>query len=519
MKKYLTTLMLTPLLLLAQTRGVSYNVATGAINAPADNILMPQDAHSKITAPTTGDDVNDGYYAGSIWHDTTNNKAYICLDNTVGSAAWVDITSSGAGGDVTKVGTPVNNQLAIWTGDGTLEGTGDIVWDGTSLNFAASKNIAFASTVVLQESAGSVALNNIDTIGATTETTIEDAIDTLNNLIQVGTIGAGTWQGTAIADAYIASASTWTGKQDQGDILDDLNDMLTTASAADQIIVSTGVGTFQLETGNTARASLGLAIGTDVQAYSAVLDATTASFLVADENKLDGIEAGATADQTGAEIKTAYESQANTNAFTDGEKTKLSGIETGATADQTAADIRALGFFDTSNDGASSGLDADLLDGQHASAFAAASHTHDLSTDVTGQLPYANVGHVTFQVAVGASGTALAVGDDQGNLVIPTWMGTGTWNLTAVHASVGTAGTTGASTIQIRNVSDSADMLSTKINIDSGQTGSDTSATAAVIDTANDDVINFKRLAIDIDSVSTTPPNGVLIVTLEFTRQ
>ena len=336
--------------------------------------------------------------------------------------------------------------------------------------------------MVLQESAGSVALNNIDTIGATTETTIEDAIDTLNNLIQVGTIGVGTWQGTAIADAYIASAATWTAKQDQGDILDDLNDMLATASAADQIIVSTGVGTFQLETGNTARASLGLAIGTDVQAYSAVLDATTASFLVADENKLDGIEAG-------------------------------------ATADQTAADIRALGFFDTSNDGASSGLDADLLDGQHASAFAAASHTHDLSTDVTGQLPYANVGHVTFQVAVGASGTALAVGDDQGNLVIPAWMGTGTWNLTAVHASVGTAGTTGASTIQIRNVSDSADMLSTKINIDSGQTGSDTSGTAAVIDTANDDVINFKRLAIDIDSVSTTPPNGVLIVTLEFTRQ
>jgi hypothetical protein len=35
----------------------------------------------------------------------------------------------------------------------------------------------------------------------------------------------------------------------------------------------------------------GLEIGTDVQAWSAVLDATTASFLVADETKLDGIEA------------------------------------------------------------------------------------------------------------------------------------------------------------------------------------------------------------------------------------
>ncbi len=57
-------------------------------------------------------------------------------------------------------------------------------------------------------------------------------------------------------------------------------------------------------------------------------------FTDADESKLDGIESSATADQTGAEIKTAYESESDTNAFTDAEKTKLSGIETGATADQ-----------------------------------------------------------------------------------------------------------------------------------------------------------------------------------------
>ena len=32
---------------------------------------------------------------------------------------------TGGGGDVFKVGTPVNNQLAVWTGDGTLEGSPD----------------------------------------------------------------------------------------------------------------------------------------------------------------------------------------------------------------------------------------------------------------------------------------------------------------------------------------------------------------------------------------------------------
>jgi hypothetical protein len=50
----------------------------------------------------------------------------------------------------------------------------------------------------------------------------------------------------------------------------------------------------------------------------------------ADGTKLDGIEAGATADQTGAEIKALYEAEADTNAFTDAEQTKLAGIETGA---------------------------------------------------------------------------------------------------------------------------------------------------------------------------------------------
>jgi len=73
-----------------------------------------------------------------------------------------------------------------------------------------------------------------------------------------------------------------------------------------------------------------------------------------DGAKLDGIEAGATADQTGAEIKTAYESEADTNAFTDSEKTKLAGIE--ASADVTdAANVEPLVDAHINVSGASSG--------------------------------------------------------------------------------------------------------------------------------------------------------------------
>lgn len=78
-------------------------------------------------------------------------------------------------------------------------------------------------------------------------------------------------------------------------------------------------------------------------------NADTNAFTDADDTKLAGIEAGATADQTGAEIKAAYESEPN--AFTDTKNTKLAGIETAATADQTGAEIKTALFAeaDTNN--------------------------------------------------------------------------------------------------------------------------------------------------------------------------
>ena len=66
-----------------------------------------------------------------------------------------------------------------------------------------------------------------------------------------------------------------------------------------------------------------------------------------DGTKLDGIESGATADQTPSEIKTAYESNADTNAFTDAEKTKLAGIEAGADVTDTANVTAAGALMDS----------------------------------------------------------------------------------------------------------------------------------------------------------------------------
>ncbi|MDB4830780.1 tail fiber domain-containing protein [Paracoccaceae bacterium] len=61
----------------------------------------------------------------------------------------------------------------------------------------------------------------------------------------------------------------------------------------------------------------------------------------ADGSKLDGIESGATADQTAAQIRAKVEAASDSNVFTDADHSKLNGIEAGATGDQTNAEIRA----------------------------------------------------------------------------------------------------------------------------------------------------------------------------------
>ena len=58
--------------------------------------------------------------------------------------------------------------------------------------------------------------------------------------------------------------------------------------------------------------------------------AFTNAFTAAEKAKLGGIEAGAQVNPTDAEIKAAYEQNADTNAFTDADETKLDGIEAGA---------------------------------------------------------------------------------------------------------------------------------------------------------------------------------------------
>ena len=69
-------------------------------------------------------------------------------------------------------------------------------------------------------------------------------------------------------------------------------------------------------------------------------NANTNEFSDSEQSKLAGVEAGAEVNPTDAEIKTAYENNSNTNAFTDAEKSKLTGIASGAEVNPTASEIK-----------------------------------------------------------------------------------------------------------------------------------------------------------------------------------
>ena len=63
----------------------------------------------------------------------------------------------------------------------------------------AASGLTVGDSTPFSDSSGTLTLQNVDALDATTEATIEAAIDTLSNLTTVGTIGSGTWEGTTVA--------------------------------------------------------------------------------------------------------------------------------------------------------------------------------------------------------------------------------------------------------------------------------------------------------------------------------
>lgn len=83
-----------------------------------------------------------------------------------GDGTWA--AAGGGGGDVSKVGTPVDNQVGIWTGDGTIEGDADFTFNGSDIVLttgggATTPRISFGDgdSGIFESSANVITISNL----------------------------------------------------------------------------------------------------------------------------------------------------------------------------------------------------------------------------------------------------------------------------------------------------------------------------------------------------------------------
>lgn len=117
------------------------------------------------------------------------------------------------GGNVTAVPTPVDNQIAVWTGATSIEGDTALTFDTTTdtLSVGASGKFNFGAVTILSDSAGTTTLQNIDALDATTTTTIRGIGQALTKTDDTNvTLTLGGSPTTALLNASSITVG-WTG--------------------------------------------------------------------------------------------------------------------------------------------------------------------------------------------------------------------------------------------------------------------------------------------------------------------
>lgn len=143
-----------------------------------------------------------------------------------GDGTWA--TPAGSG-DVSKVGTPADNQIGVWTGDGTIEGDTALTFDTSTdtLSIGESGKLNFGLITILSDSTGTTTLSNIDALDATTEATIEASIDALPNLTSAPSL--------SITESQISDLSHFGGS------VNDLTDVFNSTPADKHVLIYDGV--------------------------------------------------------------------------------------------------------------------------------------------------------------------------------------------------------------------------------------------------------------------------------------
>ena len=125
-----------------------------------------------------------------------------------------------------------------------------------------------------------------------------------------------------------------------------------------------------------------------------------------------------------------------------------------------------------------------------------------------------NYGIRYVQIMAVAKATDLTVTDGLAYFHVPA--GLNGMDLVEVHAEVFTAPAGSTATFELSKNGASTQMLSTNITIDASETGSDSAATAAVIDTSNDNIATNDLIQINCTQVGSSTAGAGLLVTMGF---
>lgn len=129
------------------------NIGAGDLRAQmndiADSTIFKSTGYT--AAPTANDDDNDtagnGVFAvGDVWIDESNNKAYICVDASTGTAIWEEITFTDTSA-LTTTAVPASQELAVWVNDTTLRGFTELTWDDSADELNLTGNLVVSGTV------------------------------------------------------------------------------------------------------------------------------------------------------------------------------------------------------------------------------------------------------------------------------------------------------------------------------------------------------------------------------------
>ena len=127
---------------------------------------------------TTERDALTGVAGMVIWNTTTTQ-----LERFNGTS-WAAIAGAG-GGNVSNTGTPLNNQVAVWTNATTIEGDPDFTFDGTNLVVTGSVTAgtlnltATINQIVLDSDAANTGTITMAALGASRVWTLPDVTTTI----------------------------------------------------------------------------------------------------------------------------------------------------------------------------------------------------------------------------------------------------------------------------------------------------------------------------------------------------